>query len=123
MFIHIVLFISYFNVGIKKKSELFLKKGLNGVCKGLNGVYNKGIETNNNQGVTKMTFSELRTEAVINHMNETRSADEIAHLRSEYNNDEDFMVFMSEQYDQSEARRIQNTTNNFYPSLKNIATF
>ena len=86
-------------------------------------MYNKGIETNNNQGVTKMTFSELRTEAVINHMNETRSADEIAFLRSEYNNNEDFMVFMTEQYDQSEARRIQNTTNNFYPSLKNIATF
>ena len=49
MFIHIVLFISYFNVGIKKKSELFLKKCLIRVCKGLNEVYNKGIETNNKE--------------------------------------------------------------------------
>ena len=70
-----------------------------------------------------MTFSELRTEAVINHMTTTRSAEEIAFIREEYSNDKDFMIFMSQQYDQSEVRRTENALKNFFPCLKTVATF
>ena len=67
-----------------------------------------------------MTLAANYSNMVLAFMTANFPADQITFLRNEYGNDKDFMIYMCDQFEQAEARRLEQ---DFYPDLNLVETF